>query len=76
MKKSSCCDLMSENPKPNQIIAEDNYDGILKQVYHFLELLPEALESLFSADHIRNAEIARQAIQPLVEILNTGLERE
>lgn len=28
--------------KPNQIIAEDNYNGILKQVYHFLELLPEA----------------------------------
>ena len=44
MKKSSCCDLMLENPKLNQIIAEDNYNGILKQVYQFLELLPEALK--------------------------------
>ncbi|KAI7981470.1 Protein CELLULOSE SYNTHASE INTERACTIVE 1 [Camellia lanceoleosa] len=36
----------------------------------------KALENLFSADHIRNAESARQAVQPLVEILNTGLEKE
>lgn len=36
----------------------------------------KALESLFSADHVRNADTARQAVQPLVEVLNTGLERE
>lgn len=29
--------------------AEDNYNGILKQVYHFLELLPEALQSIYSS---------------------------
>jgi hypothetical protein len=36
----------------------------------------KALESLFCADHVRNSESARQAIQPLVEILSTGMERE
>lgn len=36
----------------------------------------KALECLFSADHIRNADMSRQAVQPLVEMLSTGLERE
>ncbi|KAI4965669.1 hypothetical protein ZWY2020_051143 [Hordeum vulgare] len=36
----------------------------------------KALESLFCADHVRNSESARQAIQPLVEVLSTGMERE
>ncbi|VFQ77084.1 unnamed protein product [Cuscuta campestris] len=36
----------------------------------------KALENLFSADHIRNAESVRHSVKPLVEILNSGLEKE
>ncbi|XP_058097491.1 protein CELLULOSE SYNTHASE INTERACTIVE 3 isoform X2 [Magnolia sinica] len=35
-----------------------------------------ALTELFDAENIRDTEIARQAIQPLVDMLNAGLERE
>ncbi|XP_010243509.1 PREDICTED: uncharacterized protein LOC104587550 isoform X2 [Nelumbo nucifera] len=35
-----------------------------------------ALQELFDYENIRDTELARQAIQPLVEMLNTGLERE
>lgn len=34
------------------------------------------LHELFDAEHIRDTEIARQAIQPLVAMLNAGSERE
>ncbi|KAF5799135.1 putative armadillo-like helical protein [Helianthus annuus] len=36
----------------------------------------KALENLFCADHIRNADSARHAVQPLVELLNSGLEKD
>ncbi|PIA47476.1 hypothetical protein AQUCO_01400254v1 [Aquilegia coerulea] len=35
-----------------------------------------ALHELFDAEHIRDTELARQAIQPLVDMLNAGSERE
>ncbi|KAF9608979.1 hypothetical protein IFM89_012318 [Coptis chinensis] len=35
-----------------------------------------ALHELFDAEHIRDTEFARQAIQPLVDMLSTGSERE
>ncbi|XP_077214224.1 CELLULOSE SYNTHASE INTERACTIVE 3 [Tasmannia lanceolata] len=35
-----------------------------------------ALQELFDAENIRDTEMARQAIQPLVDMLNVGSERE
>ncbi|XP_010268985.1 PREDICTED: uncharacterized protein LOC104605790 [Nelumbo nucifera] len=35
-----------------------------------------ALHELFDSDNIRDTELARQAIQPLVDMLNAGSERE
>ncbi|KAH9295595.1 hypothetical protein KI387_039183, partial [Taxus chinensis] len=35
-----------------------------------------ALQGLFESENIKNADVARQAIKPLVEMLSVGLEKE
>ncbi|KAL0378431.1 UNVERIFIED_CONTAM: protein CELLULOSE SYNTHASE INTERACTIVE 1, partial [Sesamum radiatum] len=78
-------DLLKPIPdRPAEIRRHESAFGAVTQLVAVLRLggraarysAAKALENLFSADHVRNADSARQAVQPLVEILNTGLEKE
>ncbi|MCO5584828.1 hypothetical protein L7F22_038760 [Adiantum nelumboides] len=77
-------DLMRILFSSTELRCQKSAIGALEQLVAVLRLggknarysASKALQEIFQADHIKNHDVARQAIPPLMEMLRTGSEKE